>query len=126
MPVCSDRRSSFEIDKQLVQILNALYARMIERLVIRTVRHEYNCACVFCDIAAVLMSIIDEQLDIQFSDEFRLLALGEINRRIGDPVFSEPAAGNLADVVGLPFVTVSDENQLLFAAELVQRLPLFC
>ena len=91
MPVCSDRRSSFEMDKQLVQILNALYARMIERLVIRAVRHEYDCACVFCDIAAVLMSIIDEQLDINFPDQFRLMALGEINRRIADPMFSEPS-----------------------------------
>ena len=98
---------------------------MIERLIIGAMRHEHDCFGVFRYIAAVLMSIVDEQLDVQFSDQLGLVVLGEINHRMADPMFPEPIACNLADVVSLPLVTVSDEDQVLFAAEPVQRLPLF-
>ena len=56
---------------------------MIESLIIWPVRHEHDCFGVFRYIAAVLMSIVDEQLDVQFSDQLRLVVLGEINHRIG-------------------------------------------
>ena len=108
---------SFEIDKQFVEILNSLHSRMIERLIIRSVGHEHDCFGVFRHIAAVLMAIIDEQLDVQFSDQLGLVVLRKINYRMADPMFSEPIAGNLANVVGLPLVAVSDENQIFFAAE---------
>src|SRR4030095_2305008 len=55
---------SFEIDKQFVEILNSLHARMIERLIIGAMRHEHDRFGVFCYIAAVLMSIIDEHVDV--------------------------------------------------------------
>src|SRR4029453_12721503 len=107
---------SFEIDKQFVEILNSLHSRMIERLIIGAMRHEHDRFGVFRYIAAVLMSIIDEHVDVQFSDQLGLVVLREINHRMADPMFSEPIAGNLADIVGLPLVAMSDENQIICAA----------
>ena len=127
MPDALIADSSFEIDKQLVQILNSLYARMIERLIIRAVRHEHDCVVFSATSRQFSCRSSTNSSTFKFSDQFRLMALGEINRPDWlTPCFLSQVAGNLADVVGLPFVSVSDENQLLFAAEPVQRLPLFC
>ena len=93
-----------------------MHSMMIERLIIGAVRHEDDCFGVFRYIAAVLMAIIDEHLDVQFSDQLGLVVLREINHRMADPMFAEPIAGNLADVVGLPLVAMSDENQIFFCS----------
>ena len=95
-------------------------------LIIGTVRHQHQGLGVFRYIAAVLMPVIDKQLDFQFYNQLGLLVLREINHRVANPMFPEPIAGNLADVIGVPFIAMRYENQFLLAAESVQSLPLLC
>ena len=67
--------------------MNASDPGVRERLIIGAVGHKYDGTCVFRYVSTVLIPIIDEQPDFQFSDQLGLIALGEINDRIADAVF---------------------------------------
>lgn len=54
--------------KQLVQVLNSVDPRVLERLIIWPVGHEHDSVGVFGHITAVLVAIVDEQLDFKFPD----------------------------------------------------------
>src|SRR6516225_2562068 len=115
---------SFDVSKKFVQVVNSLHSGVVEMLIIGTVRHQHQSRGVFRYIAAVLMPVIDKQLHSQFFNQLGLLVLREINHRVADPMFPEPIAGNSADIVGVPFIAMRDEDQFLLAAEPVQSLPL--
>ena len=83
---------------------------MRERLIIWPVGHEHDGICVLRNVAAILMPIIDEQPDFQFSDQLRLIALGEINDRIADAMFPKPITGDLVDAVVVTFISVRHED----------------
>jgi len=54
--------------KQLVQVLNSVDPWVLERLIIWPVGHEHDSVGVFGHITAVLVAIVDEQLDFKFPD----------------------------------------------------------
>jgi hypothetical protein len=83
---------------------------MFERLIIRPVGHEHDSVGVFGHITAVLVAIIDEQLDFKFPDQLRFMVLGEINDRIADAMFPEPSTGDLVDTVGVTLISVCNED----------------
>ena len=101
---------SFEIGKQFAQVLNSLDPRVVEKLIIGPMGHEDDRLSVFRHIAAILVPIIDEEVDVQFADQLRLMVLCEINHRIADPMFPKPITGDLVDTVVVTFISVRHED----------------
>src|SRR5215471_12807516 len=105
--------------QHLVQVLNSADPGVAERLIIWPMGHEHDSVGVFGHIAAVLVPIVDKQVDFEFPDQLRLEALGEVNNGIADAMFFEPGTSDLVDTVIIALISVCNEDELLLAAQAV-------
>ena len=97
---------------------------MSECLVVWPVRHHDYGFGLGRDVLAVFMTVVDEQFDLELVDQFGLFLLSEMDHRIVDAVSAQPIASDLVDIVGVTHPAVGDENDFVFVAYPIERLPL--